>query len=126
MTDRPHATRPSSSASTSTRRDFMAGSTAALAGAAAATTVATGLTVPLVHAAGSSTIKIGLVGCGGRGRGAAEEALKADSGTKLVAIADAFQDRIDEHLSVLKELAIGSRIDVPKDRQYVGFDAYKK
>jgi predicted dehydrogenase len=123
VTDRPQATRPSSSSSTSTRRDVLAGSTATLAGAAAAVT--TGLTVPLVHASGSSTIKIGLVGCGGRGSGAAEEALKADSGTKLVAIADAFQDRIDDHLAPLKELAIGSRIDVPKDRQYVGFDAYK-
>jgi myo-inositol 2-dehydrogenase / D-chiro-inositol 1-dehydrogenase len=90
--------------------------------------VATGLTVPLVHAAGSSTIKIGLVGCGGRGSGAAEEALKADSGTRLVAMADAFQDRIDNHLATLKDLkdsSVVSRIDVPKDRQYTGFDAYK-
>jgi len=65
-----------------------------------------------------------LVGCGGRGSGAAEQALKADSGTKLVAVADAFQDRIDEHLSNIKE-TFGARADVPKDRQYTGFDAYK-
>ena len=125
MTDRPssnnppHSTNPASSA---TRRDFLKGSTAVAATAAVA---ATGLTVPLVHAAGSGTIKVGLVGCGGRGSGAAEQALKADSGNKLVAIADAFQDRIDEHLSVIKSSGVGSQIDVPKDRQYAGFDAYK-
>jgi predicted dehydrogenase len=128
MTDRPQANPPansaacSDSAQPSSRRDFLAGSTAALAGAGA---VVSSLTVPLVHAAGSSTIKIGLVGFGGRGSGAAEEALKADAGTRLVAVADAFQDRIDDHLSSLKGLEIGSRVDVPKDRQFTGFDAYK-
>jgi predicted dehydrogenase len=126
VTDRPQVSRPSSLSNASTRRDFLAGSTATLAGAAAATTVATGLTVPLVHAAGCSTIKIGLVGCGGRGSGAAKQALTADSGTRLIATADAFQDRIDEQLADLKsETAISSRIDVPRDRQYVGFNAYK-
>jgi predicted dehydrogenase len=131
VTDRPAPTGPiipassSDSAQPSSRREFLTGSTAALAGASALAVAASGLTVPMVHAGGSSTIKIGLVGCGGRGSGAAEEALKADSGTKLVAIADAFQDRIDDHLSGLKDLAVGSRIDVPKDRQYTGFDAYK-
>jgi predicted dehydrogenase len=103
----------------------LTGSTAALAGASTLAVAASILPVPMVHAGGSSTIKIGLVGCGGRGSGAAEEALKADSGTKLVAIADAFQDRIDDHLSHLKQLEVASRIDVPKDRQYTGFDAFK-
>ena len=130
MTDRPQAAHPTNPVSSShssqpaSRREFLTGSTAALAGASAV--AVSGLTVPMVHAAGSSTIKIGLVGCGGRGSGAAEEALKADSGTRLVAVADAFQDRIDDHLSGLKDLAaVSSRIDVPKDRQYTGFDAYK-
>jgi predicted dehydrogenase len=131
VTDRPQSTRTSIPASASessqppNRRDFLTSATATLAGAAAATSMASGLTFPLVHAAGSSTIKIGLVGCGGRGSGAAEQALTADSGTKLVAIADAFQDRIDDHLSTIKDSAVGSRVDVPKDRQYTGFDAYK-
>jgi len=102
------------------RRDFLAGSTAAVAA-----TLSTGLAVPLVHAAGSGTIKVGLVGCGGRGTGAAKQALTADSGTTLVAMADAFQDRLDDSLSELKELSVASRVDVPKDRQYTGFDAYK-
>jgi myo-inositol 2-dehydrogenase / D-chiro-inositol 1-dehydrogenase len=129
VTDHPQFTGPDNpaapaddSSSSPSRRDFLTGSTAALVAATAASV----LPVPMVYAGGSSTIKIGLVGCGGRGSGAAEEALKADSGTKLVAIADAFQDRIDDHLSHLKDLAVGSRIDVPKDRQYTGFDAYKR
>jgi predicted dehydrogenase len=113
-TDATHPT-PSSA----TRRDFLKGSTAAAA------TVAAGLSVPLVHADGTDTIKVGLVGCGGRGRGAAEQALTADSGAKLVAIADAFQDQIDEHFAVIKGSEVGSRVDVPRDRQYAGFDAYK-
>jgi predicted dehydrogenase len=108
-------------ASSSTRRDFIKGSTAAAATAAAATS----LTVPLVHADGSGTIKIGLVGCGGRGSGAAEQALSADSGARLVAVADAFQDRIDDHLPTIKTGKVGGQVDVPKDRQYSGFDAYK-
>jgi predicted dehydrogenase len=83
------------------------------------------LAFPLVHAAGSGTIKVGLVGCGGRGTGAAEQALTADSGTRLFAMADAFQDRLDDSLSELQGLSIASRVEVPKDRQYTGFDAYK-
>jgi predicted dehydrogenase len=130
VTDRPQAkasTDPTTKTPTSlaSRREFLKGSTASVVGAATATAVSTGLTVPLVHAAGSSTIKVGLVGCGDRGAGAAEQALTADSGAKLVAMADAFQDRIDEHLSVLKGSTVASRVDVPKDRQYAGFDAYK-
>jgi len=109
------------------RRDFIKGSTAGVIGTAAATAVSTSLTVPLVHAAGSSTIKIGLVGCGGRGTGAAGQALTADSGVKLVAMADAFADRLEESLSELKgSAAFSSRVDVPKERQYTGFDAYKQ
>jgi predicted dehydrogenase len=117
MTDRSAPTNDSLTTGTASRRDFLKGSTAAAA--------ATALSVPMVHAAGSDTIKIGLVGCGGRGSGAAEQALTADPNTKLVAVADAFADRIEDHLSTLQALPIGSRIDVPKDRRYVGFEAYK-
>ena len=70
MTDGRHPTSASLSLETASRRDFLKGSTAAV--------VATGLTVPLVHAAGSDTIKVGLVGCGGRGSGATEQCLTAD------------------------------------------------
>ncbi len=125
MIDRTPSTRPADAGSpsdgTATRRDFLKGTTAV----AATSAVASGFSVPLVHAAGSGTIKIGLVGCGGRGSGAAEQALRADSGNKLVAVADAFQDRIDDHLSLIKQAAAG-QVDVPKERQYAGFDAYKR
>jgi predicted dehydrogenase len=94
--------------------------------AAAAASLSTGLAVPMVHAAGSSTIKVGLIGCGGRGSGAAEQALTADADTKLFAMADAFEDRLEDSLKGLKDSEkVGARVDVPKDRQYTGFDAYK-
>jgi predicted dehydrogenase len=123
VTDRPVSTNSTQTTSVSSgsasRRDFLQGS------AAAAAAVAAGLAVPLVHAAGSSTIKIGLVGCGSRGTGAAEQALTADSDTQLFAMADAFQDRVEKSYSFLRDTEVGSRVDVPKERQYTGFDAYK-
>jgi predicted dehydrogenase len=129
MTDRPESKAPGApsafSSVSATRRDFIKNSSTVV-GAATATALSTGLTVPLVHAAGSSTIKVGLVGCGGRGTGAAGQALKADSGVKLVAMADAFADRLEDSLSELKESStVGARVDVPKDHQYTGFDGYK-
>jgi len=75
---------------------------------------------------GKETIKVGLVGCGGRGGGAAVNALRADPNVKLVALGEAFSDRLTRKLKELKAQGdIADRIDVPKDRQYVGFDAYK-
>jgi len=125
VTDHQEPTTPqresSATASAATRRDFLSQSATATAVAG----LAAGLTVPLVHAAGSSAIKVGLVGCGGRGTGAAEQALTADSNAKLIAMADAFADRLDESLSFLKGREVASRVDVPKDRQYSGFDGYK-
>ncbi|MDR3632256.1 MAG: Gfo/Idh/MocA family oxidoreductase [Isosphaeraceae bacterium] len=106
----------------SSRRTFLTQSATTLAAA----TAATQLVFQNAHAAGSDTLRVGLVGCGGRGTGAAEQALTADSNIKLVAMADAFDDRLTESLSTLKGSAVGSRVDVPKDRQYVGFDGYKQ
>ncbi len=120
MTERPSSTRADGPdhelIASASRRDFLVGSAAA---------AATLTSIPLVHAAGSSTIKIGLVGCGGRGTGAAQQALTADSNTKLVAMADAFQDRLDDSLFELKGSAVGGRVEVPKDHQFTGFDGYK-
>jgi predicted dehydrogenase len=76
-------------------------------------------------AGGSELLKVGLVGCGGRGTGAAEQALTADSNTKLVAMADAFRDQIETSLSELKSSAVGDRVEVPEDQRFAGFDAYK-
>jgi myo-inositol 2-dehydrogenase / D-chiro-inositol 1-dehydrogenase len=73
----------------------------------------------------SDTLKIGLIGCGGRGSGAAANALNADSNTELVAMADAFQDQLDSSHQHLKS-QFGARINVEPGRRHVGFDAYKK
>lgn len=102
------------------RRTFL------MSGAAAVAATTTLDLAHTAHAAGSDRIKVGLVGCGGRGTGAAEQALTADKGVALVAVADAFEDRLGESLSSLKGSAVGDRVDVPKDRQYVGFDGFKK
>ncbi len=74
------------------------------------------------------TIKVALIGSGGRGTGAAIQALKSRQNVKLVAIADAFKDRLDQSLRSMKKVEDidSTRIDVPEDRQFVGFDAYLK
>ena len=105
------------------RRDFLKTSTA-VAGAAATLTVARG-----AHAAGSDAIKFALIGCGGRGTGAAANCMNVQQTIgqkiKLVAVADAFEDRANGALNQLKKGYAG-QIDVPKDRVFVGLDAYKK
>src|SRR5262249_48205649 len=73
------------------------------------------------------TLRIALIGCGGRGTGAAAQALAADPNLKLVALGDAFNDRLQTSLESLKKLQeIASKIDVPEERCFVGFDAYKQ
>ncbi|MGD0920707.1 MAG: Gfo/Idh/MocA family oxidoreductase [Terriglobia bacterium] len=105
-----------------TRREFLKSSTAAVVGGA----VAAGLgEIPAVHAAGSDVIKVGLIGCGGRGTGAAEDALTAAPGVKLVAVADVFKERITNCLAQVKKAA-ADKVDVPEDRQFVGLDAFEK
>jgi len=77
-----------------------------------------------VHAAGNDTLRVGLVGCGGRGTGAAAQALNADNNAKLVAMGDAFRDRLDSSLATLRSDGhIAARIDVRPERCFVGFDA---
>lgn len=73
-------------------------------------------------------IRIGLIGCGGRGSGAALNALTADPGVQLVAMADAFGDRLEASYRGLsaKYAETPGRVDVPKERQFVGLDAYKQ
>ena len=70
-------------------------------------------------------IKIGLVGCGGRGRGALFEALKASPAVRVVAIADAFEDKVKRTLGLLEQ-NFKERCDVTKDTVFIGLDAYKK
>ncbi|MCO5239557.1 MAG: Gfo/Idh/MocA family oxidoreductase [Chitinophagaceae bacterium] len=71
-------------------------------------------------------IRIALIGCGGRGTGAASQALSTKQNVKLVAMADAFQDRLDHSYKSISEEIDAKRIDVPEDRRFVGFDAYKQ
>lgn len=72
-------------------------------------------------------IKVGFIGTGGRGTGAAQQALSADDNVELVAVADVFQDRIDQSLEILtKNKNLEGKIDVPAARQFVGLDAYKR
>ena len=73
----------------------------------------------------SKAIKIGLVGCGGRGSGAAAQALKADDFSNLTAMADVFQERIDESVERLKRIH-KDKVQVQSSSMYVGLDAYKK
>ncbi len=85
-----------------------------------------GVTLPQVHAGENNTIQVALVGCGGRGTGAAINALATKNGPiKLVAMADVFLARLSSSLKYLKETA-ASQVEVPEARQFIGFDAYKK
>ena len=103
------------------RREFLKDTTRL-----AATTALAGLALPRVHAAGSDLIQVALVGCGGRGTGATANALSTKSGpVKLVAMADVFPERLASSFENLKK-QFGERADVPGDRQFIGFDAYKK
>ena len=71
------------------------------------------------------TLRVGLVGCGGRGSGAAANALNADPDTQLVALGDAFADQLRSSLNNLRASDFGDRVVVDDEHQFVGFDAYK-
>src|ERR1051326_6995770 len=112
---------PNSPAPTS-RRDFLKKTSATVAGGA----LLGGLTLERsAFAAGSDTLKIALIGCGGRGSGAADQALSTSGGVKLIAMADAFEDKLQGSLGNLKKQH-ADRVEVPKENQFVGFDAYKQ
>ncbi len=106
--------------STPSRREFLQAT-----GGLAAATMLSGIPIPLVHPGGDEMIQVALVGCGGRGGGAAVNALSTKSGPiKLVAMADAFEDRLKATFDNLTQ-AVGKNMDVPDDRKFLGFDAYK-
>ncbi len=104
------------------RRSFLKTATVAAVG----TTVATKLDFfSGAYAAGSDEIRVGLIGCGGRGSGAARNVLASAKGVKIVAMGDAFQDRLDQSRKVLTE-KFGDAVDVPDERAFVGLDAFQK
>jgi predicted dehydrogenase len=104
------------------RRDFLKVSTAVAGGLAA--------TLPFgsnVHAGGSDVLRVGLIGCGGRGTGAAAQALNADKHVKLVAMGDVFADRLQLSLDTLrKDARVADKVDVKPDHCFTDFDAYQK
>lgn len=107
-----------------TRRDFV--KTSAVAGGA----LATAIHFPHVAnaAAAGDKIKIGWVGCGGRGTGAANQALNADSNLVMWSMGDVFQDKIDSGLASLKEVQAKNpeKVNVSRERQFTGIDAFQK
>jgi len=103
------------------RREFLKNT-----GRIAATSALAAGIIPRIYAAENNTIKVALIGCGGRGTGAASEALSVKNGpTKLVAMADVFENRLAGSYKGLKEQH-AEQVDVPEDRRFVGFDGYKK
>jgi len=103
------------------RRGFV-GTSAAAAGSLLAGGLAVGRSA---HAAGDDTLKVGLIGCGGRGSGAALNALNVEAGAKLTAMADAFADRMEGSLQRLKKQK-PEQVAVEPDHMFVGFDGYRQ
>jgi predicted dehydrogenase len=102
------------------RRDLLETTVKATAAAALA-----GVIIPAVHAAGDDVIQLALVGCGGRGTGAAENALRTKGPTKIVAMADVFKGNLEgSHKNI--QGAFPKQVEVPESRRHIGFDGYKK
>jgi myo-inositol 2-dehydrogenase/D-chiro-inositol 1-dehydrogenase len=127
-------------ASDGSRREFLKMSAAAVAGIGVASAFA-----PPVHAAGSDTLKIALIGCGARGTGALVQALSTSGSVQLWALADAFPDRLETCLRSAEREMAGEqpaprgkksakrrkdkatvKINLPKERQFTGLDAYRQ
>ena len=113
---------PSPSLPSTSRRNFLKTSTAAAGGALLANVDI----ARFAHAAGSDEVKLALIGCGGRGTGAAANALgnASHEGMKLWAMADAFRDRLDKSCETL-EKRFKDKVDLSESRKFVGLDAYK-
>ncbi len=104
-----------------TRREFIK-----TTGRLAAVSALAGVAIPHVHAASGGLIQLALVGCGGRGTGAANNALSSNGGPmKLVAMADVFEHKLSSSYENIKQAA-GDKVDVPQDRKFIGFDGYRK
>ena len=106
----------------SSRREFLKNT-----GRIAAASALAGMMIPSVHAAENDTLQVALIGCGGRGTGAAKDALsvKQQGSIKLVAMADIFENCVQASADNLKK-EFPDQVDVPKERQFLGFDAYQK
>jgi myo-inositol 2-dehydrogenase / D-chiro-inositol 1-dehydrogenase len=121
-----HSNRRDSGMSDHGRRDFLKKS-GLLTGGTLLATLPSFASDYGFHSSADDTIKIALVGCGGRGTGAAMQALSTKQNVKIVAMADAFGDRLEsayKNLNMKPEIA--KRVDVPAERRFVGFDGYKQ
>src|SRR5262249_39094841 len=124
----PRACPMSREPGTPTRRDFLTAS------AAGATLAATGAFAAGAYAGGNDEIKVGVIGCGGRGSGAADNVLHSAKGLKIVAIGDAFEFRVKDLRGRLQRLVkeddrvkeLGNQVDLPEDRCFAGLDAYQR
>jgi predicted dehydrogenase len=109
--------------STISRRDFLKSS---VASAALLSAASLGITQG-AFAAGSDEIRVGVIGCGGRGTGAARDCIGSSPGVKIVALGDLFQDRLDNSFNNLTGNAdLKDKVDISKDRCFCGFDNYEK
>ncbi|HRA87522.1 MAG TPA: gfo/Idh/MocA family oxidoreductase [Planctomycetaceae bacterium] len=130
MRSKPISTTSHERDNVSTRREFLnhTGRLAATAGVGVtlAGTALAGVAIPAVYAGEDNTIRLALIGCGGRGSGAVVNAMNSAHGpVKLVAMADIVQNRLNQAHKAISD-RYSDRMDVPKERQFVGFDAYKK
>lgn len=105
-----------------TRRDLLSAT-----GKIAAASALTGVAIPAVHAGENNTINVALVGCGGRGTGAAVDAMNTNKigPIQIVAMADVFKDRLDKSHDTLKK-EVSKQLAVTDDKKFIGFDAYMK
>ena len=116
---------PKETKSNPSRRDFIKTGSAVAGGAAFGTAALSSLSMAHAnHAYGTDEIKLGLIGCGGRGTGAVVQAMNTKGPTKLVAMADVFADRLQGSLRGIKGRH-ADKVDVPAERQFVGLDGYK-
>jgi predicted dehydrogenase len=107
--------------SSTSRRDFLK-----QAGQFTAASALAGAALPPVHAAEDNTIRLALIGCGGRGSGAAANAFESPNGpVKLIAMADFFETRLESAHKVLTA-KYARQMDAPSERRFVGFDAWRK
>ncbi len=113
---------PSPGMPKTTRRRFLQQT-----GSLAAGTAVLGGALPAVHAGEDNTIRLALLGCGGRGSGAVRDALSVPDGgpVKLYAMADILEDKLNAAQKALTK-SLGDKIDVSEDRKFIGFDAYRK
>ncbi|MDF9797266.1 myo-inositol 2-dehydrogenase/D-chiro-inositol 1-dehydrogenase [Catalinimonas alkaloidigena] len=105
------------------RRKFVKSSAAAAAGGVFLSQLPSAASA---YVGGNETLRVAVIGCGGRGTGAAVQALSVKEDVKLVAMADAFKDRLDESYdNIMKKHGKSGRVDVPEENKFVGFDGYK-